>query len=293
MVCKEEGGPHHKHQTSTIRSAVAEVRATIEAQVKAACAPSKEAEEASQVIASKVIEAQKSAVEGAHTIKGPAAALDVAVPIAFDLHSISSFGAVGGPGMRLKFSFSSLVRLCLLCCWFCPSGAPVIVECKGTPTYVALSWKPANADGKAQAPSIKAYAVELARIGDPKSGGAVSGSAGSEGGGSSTQFAQAYLGSAPSCAISVEPHNSYLLRVRACSVSGVWGAFCSPVKYSTPSPIRFEAAGSKVQLTGGGCTASCKGRNQTALTKEFDTTSQKVLLFCVSALCISLGVDLS
>ncbi len=69
VVCKEEGEPHHKHQTSTIRSAVVEVRAAIEAHVKAACAPSKEAEEASQVLASKVIEAQKSAVEGAHKIK--------------------------------------------------------------------------------------------------------------------------------------------------------------------------------------------------------------------------------
>jgi hypothetical protein len=69
VVCKEEGEPHHKHQTSTIRSAVAEVRAAIEAHVKAASALSKEAEEASQALASKVTEAQKSAVEGAHKIK--------------------------------------------------------------------------------------------------------------------------------------------------------------------------------------------------------------------------------
>jgi hypothetical protein len=69
VVCKEEGEPHHKHQTTTIRNAVAEVRAAIETHVKAASALSKEAEDASTTLAFKVAEAQNSAAQGAHKIK--------------------------------------------------------------------------------------------------------------------------------------------------------------------------------------------------------------------------------
>ncbi len=69
MVCKEEGEPHYKHQITTIRNAVAEVRASIEAHVKAAGALCKEAEEASQILVSKLAHAQSSAAEGTQSIK--------------------------------------------------------------------------------------------------------------------------------------------------------------------------------------------------------------------------------
>jgi hypothetical protein len=69
VVCKEEGEAHHKHQSTTIRTAVVEVRASIEAHITAASALCKEAESASQVLVSKVAQAQKSAMEGAAHIR--------------------------------------------------------------------------------------------------------------------------------------------------------------------------------------------------------------------------------
>jgi hypothetical protein len=46
----------------------------------------------------------------------------------------------------------------------------VIVDCKISATSLALSWKPANTMSNAHALPIKAYSVELALIGDAKSG---------------------------------------------------------------------------------------------------------------------------
>jgi hypothetical protein len=168
----------------------------------------------------------------------------------------------------------------------------VIVDCKVSATSLALSWKPANVDGRVQVPSIKEYAVELALIGDaksaadqksapPESGSAASGSGGSGGSGSglkSPLYAEAYRGSAPSCELKSQPLKTYLLRVRACDMNGVWSAFCSPVEYSTSSQplIRFAAAGANVQLTEYGLTAISKS-TATALTHEVDSSFQKVL----------------